>query len=227
MNKQELALADTRTQIAAAMFKPVPGGYVFCEPYRLPFTQSPHYLVNEAQKDQILATIVPKRPILWQVTLWSAICVMAAVAGIAFWPYTRHGDTTLTDMIGMIVLTFVLVLVAFVLLRWRTLRGLRPLLASLPTTDLRITRSDAQRQVTDAMSTRQLILVVAAAFIACSSFLINAIIFLMMGRSVGFLYLAGGLLFGAPAIVYCRRLIDRVGNALPKPPQAHDDTGRN
>jgi CHASE2 domain-containing sensor protein len=124
------------------MFKPVPGGYVVCEPYRLPFTQSPHYLVNEVQKDQILAMIVPKRPILWQIALGGTICVMGAVAGIAVWPYTRHGDPALTDIIGMLVLILVMVFVAFMILRWWKLRGLRPLLASLQTTDLKITRSD-------------------------------------------------------------------------------------
>ena len=75
-------MTDMRTQIAAEMFKPVPGGYVFREPYRWPFTQSPHYLVNEAQKDRLLAMTAPKRPILWQIALWGTLCLMVAVAGI-------------------------------------------------------------------------------------------------------------------------------------------------
>jgi hypothetical protein len=207
-------MSDTSTQIAAAMFKPVPGGYVFREPYRLPFTRSCHYfLVNDAQKDQLLAMFVPKRPILWQAALWGTLCLMVAVAGIAVWAYTRHDSPTLVDAIGMIVLTFAQVFVALLILRWRKLRKLRPLLASIPTTDLRITRSDMQRQTTNAMSIRQFILLGAINVMTCSSLLISAIIFLLLGRSVGFLYLAGGLLFGTLAIVYYRRLIDRVENA--------------
>jgi hypothetical protein len=52
---------------------------------------------------------------------------------------------------------------------------------------------------------------------------ISASIFLLLGRSVSFVYLTGGLLFGTLAIVYCRRLIDRGKVLLPKPPQAYDD----
>ena len=209
-------MTDMRTQIAAAMFKPVPRGYVFREPYRWPFTQSPHYLVNEAQKDQLLAMTVPKRPILWQIAIWGTLCLMVAVAGIAVWAYTRHDDPTLIDTIVMIVLTFVQVIVALSILRWRKLRRIRPLLASLQTTDLKITRSDMQRQTTNAMSIRQLILVGAINVMTCSSLLISAIIFLLLGRSVGFFYLAGGLLFGTLAIVYYRCLIDRVESAPAK-----------
>lgn len=209
-------MADMRTQIAAAMFKPVPGGYVFREPYRWPFRQSAHYLVNEAQKDQLIAMTVPKRPILWQISIWGTLCLMVAVAGIAVWACTRHDDPTLIDTIGMIVLTFVQVIVALSILRWRKLRRIRPLLASLQTTDLKITRSDMQHQTTNAMSIRQLILVGAINVMTCSSLLISAMIFLLLGRSVGFFYLGGGLLFGTLAIVYYRRLIDRVESAPAK-----------
>ena len=73
-----------------------------------------------------------------------------------------------------------------------------------------------QRQTTNSMSIRQLILVGAINVMACSSLLISAIIFLLLGRSVGFLYLAGGLLFGTLAMVYYRRLIDRVESAPAK-----------
>jgi hypothetical protein len=105
-------MADTRTQIAAAMFKPVLGGYVFREPYRWPFSQSPHYLVNEAQKDQLLTMTVPKRPILWHIALWGTLCLMVAVAGIVVWAYTRHANPTLIDTISMMALTFAQVVVA-------------------------------------------------------------------------------------------------------------------
>ena len=73
-----------------------------------------------------------------------------------------------------------------------------------------------QRQTTNAMSIRQLILVGAINVMTCSSLLISAIIFLLLGRSVGFFYLAGGLLFGTLAIVYYRCLIDRVESVSAK-----------
>lgn len=209
-------MTDMRTQMAAAMFMPVLDGYVFREPYRWPFTHAPHYFLNEAQKDKLLAMTVPKRPILWQITLWGTLCLMVAGAGFVVWALTRHENPTVIDTISIIALTFAQVVVAFLILRWHKLRGLRPLLASLPTTDLRITRSDMQRQTMNAMSVRQLILLGAINVMACTSFLISGIVFLVLSQSQGIFHLAGALLFGTLAIVYHRRLIDRVENTAVK-----------
>ncbi len=209
-------MTDTRTQMAAAMFMPVPEGYVFREPYRWPFTQSAHYLVNEAQRDSILALTVPRRPVLWQIALWGTLCLMVAAAGFVVWAFTRHESPTLIDTITMMVLTFVQAVVAFLILRWRKLRELRPILASFPTTDLRITRNYLQRQTMNAMSIRQLVLLGAINVMACTSFLIGGIIFLVLGHPQAIFYLAGALLFGVLALVYYRRLIARVENTPDK-----------
>jgi hypothetical protein len=205
-------MTDTSSRIAAAMFMPVPNGYVFREPYRWPFTPSTHYLVNEAQRDKLLAMTVPKRLIVWQIKLWGTLCLMVAAAGFVVWALTRHESPTLIDTISMMALTFAQVVVALLILRWHKLRGLRPLLASLPTTDLRITGSHMQRQAMNAMPVRQLILLGATNVVACSSLLIGGIIFLVLNRPQAVFYLAGALLFGTLAIVYYRRLIDRVEN---------------
>jgi len=203
-------MTDTRAQMAAALFMPVPDGYVYREPYRWPFTQAPHYLVNEAQRERLLAITVPKRPVLWQIALWGTLCLMVAVAGVVVWAFTGHENPTLIDAMSMMILTFAQVVAALLILRWRKLRELRPLLSSLPTTDLRITSSDMQRQATNAMSIRQLILLGAINVMACSSFLVGGVVFLVLRQSQGFFYLAGALLFGTLAIAYYHRLIDRV-----------------
>src|SRR4030081_1220433 len=80
-----LAMADMRTQIAATLFRPAPGGYVYREPYRWPFGAAPHYLVNEDQKAAIMAIVISKRPILAQVILWSTLCAMVAIACVGSW----------------------------------------------------------------------------------------------------------------------------------------------
>ena len=98
-------MANTRTQIAAALFQPVPGGYVYREPYRWPFGQAPHYLVNDEQKAALLAIIVPKRPVLWQVVLWSALCLIVAVTCVGLWLYTGHDTPTALDTLAVVVLT--------------------------------------------------------------------------------------------------------------------------
>jgi hypothetical protein len=209
-------MADTRTQMAAAMFMPVPGGYLYREPFRWPFRQSAHYLVNEAQRDSILAFTVPRRPVLWQIALWGTLCLMVAAAGFAVWAFTQHESPTLIDTIAMMALTFIQAVVAFLILRWRKLRELRPLLAGFATTDLRITRNDLQRQTMNAISIRQLVLIGAINVMACTSLLISGIIFLILGHAQGIFYLAGALLFGVLAIVYFRRMIARVENTPDK-----------
>ena len=73
---------------ALTIFKPVPGGYVYCAPDRV-FGPSRCYLVNEAQKAEIIALTTPRRPILWQVMLWlvftlfvlATVLIMSVSAG--------------------------------------------------------------------------------------------------------------------------------------------------
>lgn len=212
-----LAMTEMRAQMAEAMFMPVPDGYVVREPYRWPFSPSPHYLVNEVQKDKMIAMTIPKRPVLWQIGLWGTLCLMVAGAAFMVWAFTRHDNPTLIDTISMMVLTFAQAAVALLVLRWRKLRELRPLLATLPTTDLRITRSQMRRRTMNAMSVRQLIVIGSINLMASSSLLTSGIVLLALGQSKGLFCLAGTLLFGALAIVYYRSLIDRIANTQAEP----------
>ena len=66
----------------SVMFKPVAGGWVYRAPNPWVFGDAPHYLVNDAQKVQIEAIIVPRRPVLFGAML---------VGGIVAWVFALVG----------------------------------------------------------------------------------------------------------------------------------------
>jgi uncharacterized membrane protein len=59
----------------------------------------------------------------------------------------------------------------------------------------------------NVMSLRQLLFVGTLNAMTCSALLISAVIFLILGRSVGYVFAAGGLVFAALAMVYLREVI--------------------
>jgi hypothetical protein len=202
-------MADTRTQIAATLFRPAPGGYVYREPYRWPFGKAPHYLVTEDQKALILDITVSKRPILSQVVLWTTLCAMAAISCIGLWTATGHDTPTAIDIIGALVLTFAQLILALAILFWWKRRRLRPLLATLPPTDLRITQSEMRAAATNAMSLKQIVIVGVAAVFASTAMLVSGAVQLALGQPVGLVWLAISLVFAVLAYYYFKRLIDR------------------
>ncbi len=202
-------MADTRTRIAAALFRPAPGGYVYREPYRWPFGPARHYLVNADQKAKILAIVVPKRPILWQIVLWSTLCLMVAIACVALWLYTGHDTPTALDTLAMILLTVVQVILALAILFWWKRRRLRPLLATLTPTDLRITQAEMRAAATNAMSAKQLLIAGVAGTFASTAMLFNAVLQFVWRQPTGLLWLAGSLMFAGVAWYYLNQLIRR------------------
>lgn len=203
-------MADMRTQIAALLFRPVPGGYVYREPYRWPFGQAPHYLVNADQKAALLDLTVSKRPILSQVIVWATLCLMVAIACVATWLYTGHDSPTAPDTLAIIVFTVVQVISALAIHFWWKRHRLRPLLATLTPTELRITSSELRAAATNAMSLRHLMFTGVAQVSASTAMLVNATLQLT-GRhpTTGLLSLALGSLFAGLAWYYLRQLLAR------------------
>lgn len=206
-------MSDTRAQIAATLFHPAPGGYVYREPYRWPFGEAPHYLVNEDQKAALLAVIVPKRPVLWQVVLWSTLCLMVAAACVAVWLVTRHDLPTGLDTLAIAVLTVAQVVIGLAILFWSKRRRVRPLLATLPRTDLRITRSQMRAAATNAMSRRQIIVATVSSAVASIAMLVNAVIHFAWHKPIGLLWLAASLMFAGLAWYYFRKVVVRTEKA--------------
>jgi hypothetical protein len=206
-------VSNIGNQIAATMFKAAPGGFVFREPYRWVFGPARHFLVSETQKAQIAAVLISRRPILSQVVMWTTLCLMVAVACVLVWAINRHDNPSAGDVAAIIVLTVVQVYAGLLLLRWRQLRRLQPLLAGASLTDERITRGDVERALSagaSALSVKQMVVTGTVSVIASTVCAMNFILFLVIGQLLAWLFLPMAVLFGGLAVVYFRRLMLKV-----------------
>ena len=168
-------MSDMRDAIVSAMFRPVPGGYVFRSPNQSVFGDilynwyylmgdAPHYLVNEAQKAEIVAIITPRRPILRVIVITIALLlwVVAAMWIVLAFGYGQ-ANLALSDVIVFTGLILVPVVLALQIALWRKLRRLQPVLVGLPRTDERITNRDFRQARANAMSFERLLLLGAGA----------------------------------------------------------------
>jgi hypothetical protein len=201
-------MTDLRAQIEAVTFQPVPGGYLYREPFRMS-SKAQHYLVNDAQKAQIVALTMPSRPVLWQISLWCTLFAMVAIAWLVIWLYTGHDNPTVVDAIAMIVLTIAQLLIAFATLRWWKLRHLRPLLATLQPSDLKLTQSAMPDAAMNAMSLKQLLIAGVSSTFAATAALASGVIQLATRQPIGLFWLAICLVFAGLAVYYFKRLLKR------------------
>jgi hypothetical protein len=126
------------------VFKPVSGGYVYGAPNAWLFSSREHFLVTEEQKAAILATHTSStRPVLW-ITSWIALSALLGTA-LPLWAYRSDyhpaGLNGVSAMIAMILSIYP----AFVISRQLLLRRLRPILATLPPTNERITSLEVRQ----------------------------------------------------------------------------------
>jgi len=125
-----------------ASFKPVAGGYVFQSPNPWIFARPRYYLVNEAQKAQIM-----QRMGRWRLL---NVALLATTFGLFFWiiwwpatfarlfpPATQLGMGFYIPVMALVMTLVVLPLVAVPHIY--LMRALRPLLAGVPVTNERIT----------------------------------------------------------------------------------------
>ena len=139
----------------SVMFKPVAGGWVYRAPNPWVFGDAPHYLVNDAQKAQIEAVIIPRRPVLFGVLLVAGIVAWVfALAGIV-WAISGHDDPTTADVIAIAVLVAISLVAAVPLANWIQRRRLEPILAGLPITQERITFAEMRENARTATPFRQ------------------------------------------------------------------------
>src|SRR4029077_13598795 len=104
-------------------------------------------LVNDAQKAQIEAIIIPRRPVLFGVLLVAGIVAWVfALVGIV-WAVSRHDDPTTADVIAIAVLVAISLVAALPLAGWIQRRRLQPILAGLLLTQERITFAEIRENV--------------------------------------------------------------------------------
>jgi hypothetical protein len=131
------------------VFKPVSGAYVYRRPTAWLFVSRDHYLVNDEQKAAILAILTASsRSVLWIMGIsWIALSALSITA-LSLWAYrSGYYAPRLSGVIAMMAMTLS-IYPALVISRHGMLRRLRPILATLTSTNERITSLDERQQAT-------------------------------------------------------------------------------
>jgi hypothetical protein len=150
----ENAMTDLRDIVEATRFRRTPEGIVFQGPKPRMFGPPDHYLVSEAQKDELLRILAPS----WsKIGLIAAAIVAwtAAAAGLAWAFGSGHDDPTAGDLVAMMVLIFAPIVVAIVLAGRLMRRRTRAVLADAPLTSQRITLQEQRAAMARPASVRQ------------------------------------------------------------------------
>jgi len=199
----------------SVMFKPVSGGWVYRAPNPWVFGDTPHYLVNEAQKAQIEAIIVPRRPVLFAAALVAGIIAWVVAVATIIWAFgSGHDDPSAGDLVAMTVLIVFPMLAAVPFAAWIQRRRLQPILAGLPLTDERITFAMRQRAETASTLKQSLIACIASVF-ACFAAIGAALVHLVVKHS-GFdgtviLWTVSAIFWGYVAVVWYRITLRKAG----------------
>jgi hypothetical protein len=134
------------------VFKPVSGGYVYRAPNRWLFGFQEHFLVSDAQKAAILATITTSgQPVLWITGI--AWILQSALFGTALslWAHRSGYYAAGLNAVIAVIVMILSIYPAFVVSRQLLLHRLRPILAGLSPTNDRITNLE-ERQAIQAIS---------------------------------------------------------------------------
>jgi hypothetical protein len=133
-----------------AAFKSVAGGYVFQPPTLFwPVVRSRGYLVNEAQKAELIACLRrQRRRIFFLLIVYVLICVGLTTAVGMSGALPRISPA---DFIAKVTAMALVVVPILIVLHLYLVRGLRPLIADLPRTDERITVGDTLHSVAAAI----------------------------------------------------------------------------
>jgi hypothetical protein len=136
-----------------AVFKPVPGGYVYRKPTIWLFGVSEHVQVNEAQKAAIVAVITAASPAVLGATALAWVACSLLIGAALWWLAGQGGDGAAGFAAAVAVAATVLAIYpAFVLSRQLLLRRLRPVIAGLPRSDEPITVADERRLLAAALA---------------------------------------------------------------------------
>ncbi len=115
-------------------FKPVPGGYVFRVPSPWTFGRPDHYLVTDAQIEEIRKSRNTKSDMVLAVLANSIVTVVLVLAVVALSPaiFLLHGELAIGQVVLWLGVGGIMVLVNVHCFSWLTFRRLRPILVRLP-----------------------------------------------------------------------------------------------
>jgi hypothetical protein len=144
-----------------AAFKPVAGGYIFQPPsLRWPFVRSPCYLVNEAQKEKLIACLRRQRQQTFLVVMIFALAGTGLAMGLAMALAMAGPGLRISPVEFVVVLaaTLLAVVPIAILPHIKLMRTIAPLLADLPRTNEQITFGDQLHTLAAAISIPLLVL---------------------------------------------------------------------
>jgi hypothetical protein len=154
-------------EIEAALFKQVGGGWVFQAPNPWVFGRTSRYLVNDAQKAELLAIVTPRSPALRMAAITAGILLWAMAASIIVWAVSNHDEPTASDALAIFALIVVPIFLALVFALQRNLRRMQRVLAGALHTEERITPRELHHAVANAVSLRRSVLIGALWTVTC------------------------------------------------------------
>jgi hypothetical protein len=163
----------------ALSFKKVEDGYVFRAPNPWVFGRARYFLVDEAQKAQLLAAMTARSQLMTGVVLGIAFAVTygASVAAIIF--VSGPGEPGIGSFMTMVVMAVVCLFAAIVIAVRPAARRVQPLLADLTPTDQRITAADRR------LATQNMMSVPAQLMLAASQAILSAVFFMQAMQKTG------------------------------------------
>jgi hypothetical protein len=154
-------------EIEAAFFKQVGGGWVFQAPNPWVFGRTSRYLVNDAQKAELLALVTPRSPTLRIAAITAGILLWAISASIIVWAVSSHDEPTARDALAIFALIVVPIFLALVFALQRNLRRMQRVLAGAQRTEERITPRELSHAMANAVSLRRSVLIGALWTVTC------------------------------------------------------------
>jgi hypothetical protein len=154
-------------EIEAALFKQVGDGWVFQAPNPWVFGRTSRYLVNEAQKAELLAIVTPRSPTLRIAAITAGILLWAIAASIIVWAVSSRDEPTASDALAIFALVVVPIFLALVFALQRNLRRMQRVLAGAPRTEERITPRELRHAMAKAVSLRRSVLIGALWAVTC------------------------------------------------------------
>ena len=173
-----------------ALFRPTSDGWVFRSPNPWLFGDTPHYLVNDAQKAQIEAIVTPKRPAV-VVALYAGGLMAWAVAVATFmWAFSGHADPTPGDTGLMVFLILVPAVAVFPIAAVIQRRRLAPVLEGARLTTERISYAELRQNMRASTPFKQSLKALVATLFACFAASFALLIHLVTRHFVFDLYVA-------------------------------------
>jgi hypothetical protein len=162
-------MSESRRQIDAMLFKPVPGGFLYRAPNPWIFGRADHYLVSEPQKAELLAMLVAPRPRLRLAVIFAGLLLWGVGIGIVVCGISGHEDPTVGDVAIMIGATVAALFAALHLALRRKLHRMRPILAAATPTSAAITQCEIRAAINRTTSLRSAVIVMATSAFGCAA----------------------------------------------------------